>query len=117
MAYRNNVMLADLALARIRKALEETGQWQDIWMVVSSDHSWRETPTIDGIRDLRVPFILKSAGTNQPVTYERRFNTVVTHDFVLAVLRAEITNQSAAIAWLDQHAKDLPTLKPGNSHH
>jgi hypothetical protein len=47
--------------------------------------------------------LLKLAGQRDGLVYERRFNTIVTRDFVLAVLQGEISDAAHAAAWLDQH--------------
>jgi hypothetical protein len=49
------------------------------------------------------------------LTYSNQFNTVLTHDLILAILRDQVTNQSGVAAWLDTHVSpDLP-VTPANA--
>lgn len=101
--YFNNLVLADHWLGSLRQALQAAGEWDRSWVLVSTDHSWRKSRLYDNVRDFRVPFILKAPNQVQPATYGSRFNTVITHDLVLAILRNQVTNERSAITWLDAH--------------
>jgi hypothetical protein len=83
--------------------MEAAGEWDKTWVIVSADHSWRTSKPYDGKRDLRVPFMVKPPGTSLPETYSSQFNTVLTHDLILAILRGEITNEQNVVNWLDTH--------------
>jgi len=87
----------------------EFGQWEKTWIIVSADHSWRNSRAYDGIRDYRVPFLVNPPGTNEPVTFSRSFNTVTTHDLVLTILRGETTNIQSTADWLATHLIQKPT--------
>ena len=102
--YFNNLVLADRSLGKLRAALEAAGQWERTWIILSADHSWRRSRLYDGRRDLRVPFLVKSAGANSQLSYSPQFNTILTHDLILAILKGEIASQPAAASWLDAHA-------------
>ncbi len=107
--YLNNLALADHELGDLRRVMETAGQWDKTWLILSADHSWRASKLYDGVRDYRVPFMVKSTGVGQSLTYSNQFNTVLTHDLILAILRGEVTNQSTTAAWLDTHGKpELP---------
>ena len=107
--YFNNLGLADHDLGDLRRKMETAGQWDKTWVILSADHSWRLSKSYDGVRDYRVPFLIKSTGAGQSLTYSNRFNTVLTHDLILAILRGEVTNQPATATWLDTHGKpELP---------
>jgi hypothetical protein len=101
--YFQNLQLTDKALGILRRDMEQAGQWDRSWVIVSSDHWWREAQRYDGRLDYRVPFILKAPGRNQPVTYSAPLNTVITHDLILAILRKEISTLPEVVAWLDTH--------------
>lgn len=109
--YFNNFALADRFLGTLRQAMETSGQSTNTWLLVSADHFWRETDLYDHRHSFRVPFLLKGPGADQPMTYSPRFNTLLTHDLILAILRKEITNQPSASEWLDAHrsAFSVPT--------
>ncbi len=112
--YLDNLILTDQTLGRIRQAMEAAGNWDKTWVLLSSDHCWREAPAYDGKIDYRVPFILKPPGSNGALTYAPAFNTIVSHDLVLALLQREISSEKAIGSWLDQHKISPPPsyLKP-----
>jgi hypothetical protein len=107
--YFNNLVLADHELGALRRGMETSGQWDKSWVILSADHSWRSSRLYDGVRDYRVPFLVKPPDGGQSLTYCNPFNTILTQDLILAILRGEVTNQSTTAAWLDTHGKpDLP---------
>jgi hypothetical protein len=101
--YFPNLRLADKDLGLIRRAMEQSGLWDKTWVILTTDHSWRESPRYDGKRDLRVPFLIKAPGSNSSMVYSNRLNTVLTRDLVLAVFRGQISSQQDLPHWLDTH--------------
>lgn len=113
--YFNNLALADHTLGMLRQAMEQSGEWDKTWVIMSTDHSWRESKLYDGKRDMRVPFLVKPPGDNESLTYSRQFNTILTHDLILAILRNEVTNQQNVVTWIDAHGKlfiPVPVVYP-----
>jgi hypothetical protein len=108
--YLDNLALADRTLGKLRRAMETSGQWDKTWVIVSSDHSWRQSRLFDNRRDFRVPYLIKPPGPATGSRYERPFNTIVTHDLILAILRGELTDQTDTARWLDAHGKPLPPI-------
>lgn len=107
--YFDNLVLVDRTLGRLRAAMEAAGQWNRSWLLVSADHSWRESMLFDGKRDKRVPFILKAPGPGSALTCSTQINTTLTRDLLLAILRGDLTGQQNALAWLDAHpSTDMP---------
>ena len=111
--YFGNLALADLELGKLREAMETSGEWDKTWLIISSDHSWGASGSYDGSYDDRVPFIVKAPGKNEAITYSSAFNTVLTHDLILAILRNQVTHQQDLVPWLDKNGKPLPTLIVG----
>jgi hypothetical protein len=111
--YFNNLVLADHELGALRRAMETSGQWDKSWVILSADHSWRISKLYDGVRDYRVPFLVKSPGVSESIAYSHQFNTLMTHDLILAILRGEVTNQASAATLLDRGKPDMPV--PGSS--
>jgi Sulfatase len=104
--YIDNLKLVDRTFGQLRRAMEEAGVWDDTIVLLTSDHPWR--PSLFGERpsenpNNRVPFILKAAGQMQGLTYESDFNTVVTQDLLLALLKGEIFSPESVVEWLDGH--------------
>lgn len=106
--YLDNLVLADRTLGAIRQSLEQAGLWDRTAILISADHPYRESIYLDGKRDPRVPYILKLPDEEAPITYQRPFQTVVTRDLLLALLRGDITTPQNAVLWLDQHANPPP---------
>lgn len=113
LGYFRNLALADFELGKLRRAMETSGEWDNTWLIVSSDHSWGAASSYDGQHDTRVPFIVKPPGKNEAITYSPAINTVLTHDLILAILRSEVASRQDLVPWLDKHGKPLPTLSAG----
>jgi hypothetical protein len=109
--YFNNLVLADHELGALRREMEASGQWDKSWVILSADHSWRTSKVYDGVRDYRVPFLVKSSGPSHSMICSNQFNTLLTHDLILAVLRGEVTNQADAASFLGRGAPDMPVLE------
>lgn len=113
--YLDNYELADRTLAEMRQALERAGLWESTAVLVTSDHGWafeywmgRPLWTDEEARLAhgeyhRVPFMLRLAGQAEGFPYHPAFNTILTHDLLLAVLRGEVTTPQGAAEWIDQH--------------
>jgi hypothetical protein len=114
--YFNNMGLANHELGEIRRAMEASGEWNKTWIILSADHSWRGANIYDGRRDYRVPYCVKPPGTNDALIYPRQFNTIATHDLILAILRGEATNQQDVAGWLDAHGKPTLPNTDGKQH-
>jgi len=114
--YLDSLALADRTLGELRKTMEAARVWYSTTIVLSSDHWWRAdlwqdkafwsaenasvaTPLIDH----RVPFLIKLAGQREASTYSAPFNTVLTHDLILDVLKGKISTSSQVHSWLDAH--------------
>jgi hypothetical protein len=94
--YNGNLILSDLTLGKLRRNLEQHGLWDQTTILITADHWLR-----NGKTDYRVPFIIKLAGRTGPVSYKKPFNTILTHDLLLAFLRQEIVTQADLVNWLD----------------
>lgn len=114
--YVGNLKLVDRTIGDLRRAMERAGLWDQTTVIVSADHWWRsemwsrgpfwtreDAAVAEGLMDHRIPFLLKLAGQQEQITYTPGFNTVVTHDLVLALMRGEVSSPGSITAWLDQH--------------
>lgn len=102
--YWDSLALQDRLLRELRHALESAGLWDQTTVVVSTDHHYRESALLDGKEDLRIPFLVKLAGQTEGIDFQPPFNTIVTKDLLLAVLRGEITDSSGLAQWLKAHS-------------
>jgi hypothetical protein len=114
--YLDNLELVDRTLGELRRAMERAGVWDKTTVIISADHWWRtemwsrgpfwtreDAAVSGGKMDHRIPFIVKLAGQRAQLTYTPGFNTVVTHDLVLALMRGEISSSAGVAGWLDHH--------------
>jgi hypothetical protein len=104
--------------------MERAGVWDETFVLVSSDHWWRteiwregrfwteeDRALTGGLIDRRVPFILKLAERNTHFTYEPSFNTVLSHDLLLALLRGELSSAAEVAAWIDSRRQEVPSAR------
>ena len=106
--YMDGAALTDLNLGELRREMEGAGVWKNTTVIISSDHWYREANEVDGKIDRRVPFMIKLSGQTTGATYERPFNTVLTHDLMLAILRGEVSTPQHVMSWLDEHRESTP---------
>ncbi len=112
--YLDNLELMDRSLGEVRRSMEDTGTWETTTVLVTSDHSWgtqwgrwqpfwtSEEAALADTTEHRVPFLLKMAGQKVAITYEPAFNTVLTHDLLLALLRGKVCTPNSVVSWIDQ---------------
>lgn len=105
--YFNNLILADHVVGSLRQQMESAGTWSNTWLLLTSDHWWRESDLYDGIKDLRVPFMLKAPGDQAGVEISEHFNTLLTKDLILAILDGHIRSTTEARDWIVQHRVDF----------
>ncbi|MBV8811061.1 MAG: hypothetical protein JO033_20525 [Acidobacteriaceae bacterium] len=125
--YIDNLQLSDMVLGQIRRVLEQSGEWDRSAILVSSDHPYRVAawqfagPDVDlrseevaYFSQMRqqpyVPFLLKLPNQKSPVSYDREFNSVITADLLLALLKKELTTTTEVIQWVNAHATDSLTF-------
>lgn len=116
--YFNNLILVDQALAHLRASLTNAKLDDSTWLLVTSDHSWRESTRFDRRFDERVPWMLKAPGNQTGMEYSIPFNTVATPHLVKAILRGEVRTLAEAGHWLQKHAPNLPSIADlsGDTH-
>ena len=107
--YFGNLALTDRTLGVLRRAMEQAGVWDSTWLIASSDHRWRKADRYDGVLDNRVPFIVKPPGPPAGRTLAFPLHTVLTHDLILAILRGELKDGDAALAWIRDRAENTRT--------
>jgi len=100
--------------------LEKAGLWENAVVVLSSDHWWRgdlwrhmrdsrawswtaEDESVFSEVDERVPFVVKLAGQHSGINYTPEFNTVLTHDLLLALLSGNVSDPASVVDWLESH--------------
>jgi hypothetical protein len=101
--YIDSLALLDRTVGEMRRTMENAGVWDSTSVLFTSDHGYRDSVPLDGKSDPRIPYLLKLAGQKEGFAYTPEFNTVLTADLVLAVLRGEIGEPESAAAWLDRN--------------
>jgi hypothetical protein len=105
--YINALKLVDRSLAEIRQIMEEQETWDTTNIIISADHG---NPFYDGKVDKRVPFIVKLAHQKEPLTYEPAFNTVITQELILEILRGNISSPDELVGFLRQNGKMIEPI-------
>ena len=106
--YIDSLALLDRTIGELRRTMENAGTWDSTAVLFTSDHSYREAEALDGKTDLRIPYLLKLGSQKQTLAYDEPFNTVLTGELLLAVLRGEVTDPAAAASWLDRNRSRFP---------
>ncbi len=106
--YLDNLALADVLIADLRRAIERARLGDRTWLVVSGDGWWREAERYDGHMDHRVPFLVRPPEGGRATHVDAAFNTLATHDLVLAILRGSIMDTSDAATWLTRNPMAPP---------
>jgi Sulfatase len=117
LGYADNLALVDRTWGELRRALEQAGLWDSTSIVITADHGlrpdvWRghigwteELERLTGGRQSeRVPLIVKIAGQNRGVAYDRPFSNVVCGDLSLGILSGEIRSVDDVAGFLDGRA-------------
>jgi hypothetical protein len=81
--------------------------WEQTALLLTSDHWLRTSELIDGVKEHRVPFLLKLAGQSRPAVYERAFNTVLSHELMLELLRGRLRTAAGVTRWLDRRRESV----------
>jgi hypothetical protein len=115
--YLDNLEVADMTIGKLRRLLEKSGLDDRTALLVTSDHPFRkhiwsarptwsaeERATLGGKTCPCVPFLLKLPRQSASVGYPRKFNTVITAQLLLNILRGELRSSNEVIAWMDTHA-------------
>jgi Sulfatase len=97
--YLDNLALADRVIADLRRALSRTRLDDRTWLIVTADRWWRASQRYDGQVDYRVPFLVRPPDGSR-THVDAVFNTLATHDLVLAILRGSIEDAADAATWL-----------------
>ena len=100
--YWDNLALLDRTVGRLRAAMEHAGLWDNSIVLLSADHWNRSSQFLDGKKEHRIPFLLKMPGQHEGLAFDHPFNTVLSHDLMLALMRGELTSAQSVAEWLDQ---------------
>jgi Sulfatase len=106
--YLDNLALVDRVIGELRRGLQRARLGDRTWIVVSSDRWWRASKRPEGQVDHRVPFLVRPPDGGRTVHVDDAFNTLGTHDLVLAILRGSVTDGAGAATWLTRYPSKPP---------
>jgi len=98
--YLDNLVLLDRTIGALRAELERSGLWDRTALLISSDHHYRESQALDGKTSPLIPFVLKMPHQTATFPYERAFNTVLTGDLLLDLMRGKVSTPEQAARWI-----------------
>ena len=97
----DNLALVDRLLGELRRGLERARLDDRTWIVVSADR-WRHAS------DPRVPFLVRPPVGGRVAHVDGAFNTLGTHDLVLAILRGSVADTHGVVTWLTRYHSAPP---------
>lgn len=105
--YIDHLALTDATLGALRQELEAASMWDNTTLLVSADHSNGNSQLLDGQHNPRVPFLLKMAGQKAPVELSTSFNTVLTKQLLLDILKGKVQGPKDVGPWVEQHKSGI----------
>jgi hypothetical protein len=106
--YADSLALLDRTIQTVRGAMESSGEWDRSTILFTSDHHYRGSLAFYGKDDIRIPYLLKMASQPEGAEYAQPFNTVLTHDLVLAILNGQVATAADVAHWLDRNRSRVP---------
>ena len=107
--YFDGLALVDKTFGELRHAMEQAKVWDRTAVLLSSDHWYRSSRLLDGKLDHRVPFLLKLPGQTTATSFDQPFNTVLSQNLLLCILKKEISAPPDVLHWLEIHRDDVKT--------
>jgi hypothetical protein len=113
--YFDNLELVDQTLGEMRRSMEAAGVWEQTAVILTADHNFRvqlwqdrygplpsELQTATGGESYPlVPFLVKLAGENHPITYDAPFSGLLLRDLALNLLQRKLKSPEDLAGWLD----------------
>lgn len=113
--HEDMLALADRTLATLRAQMENEGTWDPSTVIVTADHPAGIANRAEGIKDSRVPFLLKLPHETAGRLWDRPVSaTRLGRPLIRAILAGEVYDEAGAIAWLERNAIDPPVASVGS---
>jgi len=107
--YLDNLALTDRTLGDLLRDLKASGMRDRTTIILSSDHWWRGSPLVDGVRDNRIPLMIQLAGDRQAFVYDGPINTITIANIIRDIINGTITNNKNLLARMQTGANDTPS--------
>jgi hypothetical protein len=112
--YLDNLTLVDRIVGELRRALDRGRLGDRTWIVLTSDR-WPRIPTrTEEQVDHRVPFLVRPPDGGRPAHVDGAFNTLVTQELVLAILRGSVADTAGTVTWLARNPSSPPRSYTGD---
>ncbi len=125
-SYLDNLALADLYLAHVRKILEAQGDWDDTVLVAMGDHSWRTwmwaggefwtaedaAASHGGRFDDRPALIVKLAGESSPAQVQVAFPGRRTRAMLSEIMHGHLQTPAQLVQWAGRGDSQARNVKP-----
>ena len=100
-SYDAGLEALDRALGSVRRAMEQSGVWDEALVVVTSDHPYRHQFE-GGYGNGHVPMMIKFPHQTAPVTYSHPFQAVETKSLIEDFMQGTVASPERAVAWLER---------------
>ena len=115
-SYLDNLALADETLGELRRAMEQSGVWENTALIITADHWWRynlyaKNHQLSGdpaIYGLRVPLIVHLPGSRSQTPYTKPVNNRLLREAAVALLDNPEWTPSDFSAWVDASRRRYP---------
>jgi hypothetical protein len=105
--YIDALALTDKIVGQLRRAMEQAGVWDSTTLIFSADHPYRHRPELDGHPvGRRVPYLVKFAGSQKPVSYGAAFSSRITRKLIQAILSGQLSRVEEIPSWIDGRSAD-----------
>jgi arylsulfatase A-like enzyme len=105
--YIDALALTDKIIGELRHAMEQAGVWDSTTLIFSADHPYRHRTELDGHPvGRRVPYLVKFAGSQKPVSYGAAFSALLTRKLIQAILSGELSRPEEIPPWIDGRRAD-----------
>ena len=109
--YFDNVQLMDRTLGELLDKLQSSGLADSTHIIFTSDHSWYHSYFYRQKEDWRIPYIVRLAGENKGITFDKPFNSVVTSLLVHTLLKGEVNTYPELSRWLTKNSSYQKPVK------
>lgn len=105
--YYSNLELADQTIAEIRSRLEKRGEWENMTVIITSDHWLRYAPESYmqkyGNRMYEIPLMIKLPGKNDAAKYDKPLSTLKIGELLIGTLDGTVSKNADIFMWAEKN--------------
>lgn len=106
--YIRNLALTDRTFGELRDTMRRAGTWDRAAVIVTGDHSWRESRLYDGKRDMRVPLLIKLPAGGRGGVLAPKMNTYWLRAAIAGLMAGDIKDFEDVRKLVDDWRADHP---------